>query len=258
MRYVHVIGDSHSSCIWQAYKLAGRAGNNSGCTVTMHSLGGGAVAHDLMMVDVRGKRVLNPLLRSGLIAANAQLQKTENCVTAISAGGYITSVYTWDSQVSNFTFASEQVTHAIQTATVIPIDLVRDSLWEHFDVLVEALARASDVCKAPLIYLCSPPPYESNEEIVRRMSVQRSVAVDKVPQPLASETRLQVWTLAREILRERLSRLPIIFMDAPETTTTNDGYLESNFLGDGFHANVEYGKLLLKNIVSQPVRRMTT
>jgi hypothetical protein len=251
VREFHLIGDSHIGCISRAYRQQLKADPQLPYRLTSHSLGGGGVAYDLAMNDHTGRPVPNPLLRMALAAAKGQAAKAaEGEVEAvICVGGYITSVYTWDTRVCReFDLLSSEQDTLDARATFVCASLVRESLKAHYANWARGLALACDGLPLPVRLVSPPPPYRSGSAIVQGMALKRGLPKNKMPQPMAEGVRLKVWKLSCETLQELAADIGLPYMPPPPGTTDDDGFLAPECYGDGFHANERYGKRVLDSL----------
>jgi hypothetical protein len=205
-----------------------------------------------LMTDAGDRRVLNPLLRAALNAANSARARQPDTpgedAVALCLGGYISSVYAWDKDAASDFLLRNAEESIGPDSTFVPVGVVRASLKMHFKILAEAFSVVCNESKVPVLCVPGPPPYRDGTEIVQRMSAKRNVTGDKVPQPMHSAVRLKVWKLANEVLHEELSSLPLRFVSVPSECVDEEGFLRPQFYGDGFHANAAYGALMLAQV----------
>jgi hypothetical protein len=57
-----------------------------------------------------------------------------------------------------------------------------------------------------------------------------------------------VWKTHAEALRDLYAKHDVAFLDPPAASCGAEGFLESEYRGDAFHANAAYGRLLLSQI----------
>ncbi len=256
--HIHVIGDSHIGCLSAAYKDASRSSSKPTYGVTFHPLGGGAIAYDLLVRDHLDRRVLNPLLRTAIVAANRHLASNatpNNQMVAICVGGYVSSVYTWDRKRGVYDLLLDgdgAIAHEPDpNVMLVPVSLIRESLQAHMQVMFNALREVKQQTRSPVVLFSPPPPYRSSVEIVQRMSAKRAVRPDQVPQPLHEGVRLKVWKIAHELLQRNAMEIGLPLVNVPSNTVDADGYLLSSLYGDGFHAGTAYGALMLDALEAQ-------
>lgn len=247
MLHLHIIGDSHIGCFSVAYRNASKASPKPPYDATFHSLGGGAVAYDLLVRNHHHRWMLNPLFKAAIVAANRHAERVKDDQTqlAVCVGGYVSTVYSWDRKLGEF----DLLPSPDPSVRFLPTALVRESLKTHLKVMFDALAEVRQHSKLPLTFLSPPPPYRASDQIVERMAAKRSVRPDQVPQPLPPEVRLKVWRIADEILREKMSEIGIPFVGVPADAVDADGFLRPELYGDGFHASAAYGALMLDSLM---------
>lgn len=101
----------------------------------------------------------------------------------------------------------------------------------------------------PIVHLAPPPPKEDAEHILKRHETAFSQAdiLNKGVSP--ANLRLKIWKLQIEALRKMTQNFGIHFLLPPVETLTEQGFLAPQFYAeDATHANMEYAKLVLKQI----------
>ncbi len=255
MNRMHVMGDSHIGSICTAAKTALKKGDTKIQTFA-HPLGGGAVAHDLIVKNFRGQEILNPLIKAGLTLINTIESKfkdipNENSCLAICIGGYITSLYTWDCRTGTFDlYLADQFSSVNESVMFIPAEVIKSSLSAHFKILSQALGLTKKISPIQVVFVSPPPPYRDNHEIVERMAKKKNAPINLMRQPMNAEIRLKVWKIANEVLMDICSQLSIEFISPDSQCLDKDGFLLPEFYGDGFHANEAYGALMHNKISS--------
>jgi hypothetical protein len=258
MLHLHIVGDSHIGCVSRAFRELSKGTPKPHFSAAFHSLGGGAVAYDLLIRNHKSCWALNPLLRTAVVAANRQATRiapADALQIAICVGGYVSTVYTWDKKLGQFDFLLDAqdsiVTNPDTTSMMIPTSMVRQSMKAHLKVMVDALLLLKQQTALPVLFVSPPPPYRSSKTIVELMSAKRSIDKQAMQQPMHSSVRLKVWRIADEILRAEIERIGIPFLKVPSGSVDADGYLLPEMFGDGFHAGTAYGQLVLDALVKR-------
>jgi hypothetical protein len=256
MLHLYIVGDSHIGCLDKAFREASKFKPKPHYSAAFHSLGGGAVAYDLLIRNHQSCWVLNPLLKTAVMTAKKQATRitpADRVQIAICVGGYVSTVYTWDKKLGQFDFLldAEDSVDADPDALsmMVPTSLVRQSLKAHFKVMVDALLQVKQQTALPTLFVSPPPPYRSSETIVELMCAKRSIDKHAMQQPMHSSVRLKVWRIADEILRAEMERISVPFLGVPSGAVDADGYLLPEMFGDGFHAGTAYGQLVLDALV---------
>lgn len=258
MLHLYIVGDSHIGCISRAFGEVSKATPKPNYSAAFHSLGGGAVAYDLLIRNHQSRWVLNPLLRTAVVAANrcaTRITPADSVQIAICVGGYVSTVYTWDKKLGQFDFLLDAhdsiATNADATSMIVPTSMVRQSLKAHLKVMVDALLELKKQTSLSVLFVSPPPPYRSSQTIIELMSAKRSIDKQAIQQPMHTSVRLKVWRLADEILRDEMDRIGVSFLEVPSGTVDTDGYLLPEMYGDGFHAGTAYGRLVLDALVKR-------
>ena len=258
MLHLYIVGDSHIGCVSRAFREVSKATPKPHYSAAFHSLGGGAVAYDLLIRNHQSRWVLNPLLKTAVVAANREATRitpADAVQIAICVGGYVSTVYTWDKKLGQFDFllyAEDSIaTNPNATSMMVPTSMVRQSLKAHLKVMVDALLQLKQQTALPVLFVSPPPPYRSSETIVELMSAKRSIDKQAMQQPMHSSVRLKVWRVADEILRAEMERIGVPFLEVPSGSVDADGYLLPEMFGDGFHAGTAYGQLVLDALVKR-------
>jgi hypothetical protein len=129
---------------------------------------------------------------------------------------------------------------------LIPYDALRAMLQRRLDSYLRWLSELAPVFAGKKLHLCSPPPVPSGMHIKKFPDVfERIVSRGVTP----ARIRAKLYNINSDIFREGCSRLGVEFVPPPSMSLDGGGFLRPEYWNsDPTHANVRYGRLLLKQI----------
>lgn len=131
-------------------------------------------------------------------------------------------------------------------AEVLPEGAVEAMLRAHMSPYLELMLQVTEHANGPIRHFESPPPYEDAARISPHVPWQHFSGMRKEISP--APFRYKMWRLQSRIMREWCGRNGAVFVERPERTATQHGYLRDQFFNDGFHGNVAYGKAVLEQV----------
>lgn len=139
---------------------------------------------------------------------------------------------------------------ASSSDTLIPYDC----MGEHFKnkwSMNKKFTKLVTSTKAKVFHLSAPPPKGDQQFLDEKISSYRGALKSEVG--INSPTnRLALWELEMDFLQEYLLGLDVHLMAPPLGTITSEGFLKKDYYeNDATHANAEYGKLVMKQIIEK-------
>ncbi|RDI98730.1 hypothetical protein DVT68_09430 [Dyella solisilvae] len=128
-------------------------------------------------------------------------------------------------------------------AEVLPATAVRRVLESLMADFLSLMGHVREVCPGSLVHVEPPPPYEDAERMRPDIPwpLYPGMLHDISPAPL----RYKLWRLHSNVLRDWCRKAGAAFLPCPTQSANPRGFLRDLYYGDGAHANVAYGALVL-------------
>lgn len=163
--------------------------------------------------------------------------------------------------VFDFYLASDPLVPMLPNTMLVPETMVRAVLNEINKELVELLSRLISVPGCEPV-LCGTPPPKGNDERLRTyikepnfhsLAQRLGFSVSDVPfTPLS--VRRKLWVVVQELLHEIAESMGCKFQAVPKQALDSNGFLREEYWGqDASHANHDYGRLFLRQLVPADV-----
>jgi hypothetical protein len=129
---------------------------------------------------------------------------------------------------------------------LIPYDALRAMLQQRLDSYLRWLSELAPVFAGKKLHLCSPPPVPSDEHIRKFPDIFERILNRGVT---PARIRAKLYNIHSDIFRECCLKLGVDFIPPPSNALDDDGFLRPEYWNsDPTHANLRYGRLLLKQI----------
>lgn len=139
-----------------------------------------------------------------------------------------------------------------QGAELIPVQLLRDYFQQTLTtgygrMLIEVMESSG----APVACVATPPPKEDAHHILAHAETYfRERGISGIGVTPAS-TRLKLWVLQHEALRNFCAKNGLMFVPAPGSARDESGYLlREYYADDATHGNRAYGRLVLRQLTA--------
>jgi hypothetical protein len=131
-------------------------------------------------------------------------------------------------------------------AEVIPFDLMRGFVRNHFRAAELLIAATQRAARSPVYLLPAPPPTEAP-------TLGQGGKPDALMAPLVAEhglapgwLRYKFWRLCEAVHQEKAAAARIEVLPIPAEAVDERGFRRPEYVRDWIHANAEYGELLLQ------------
>lgn len=146
----------------------------------------------------------------------------------------------------DFVLPSEPELELKADAEVLPSLAVRRILEKISAPFIAQLAEMASLCDGPFFHFEPPPPTFDSRAIEKHVPwTWFPGMLHEVAPPIF---RYKLWRLHSEIVAAACLRLGVQFVPAPATSKDERGFLHDRFFEDGTHGNLDYGKLMVKQI----------
>jgi hypothetical protein len=130
---------------------------------------------------------------------------------------------------------------------LVPYDALRASMLAILRSFFDIMGEIRDITRGPIFHMESPPPCE--EEIKANDPIWNLFyAQDDVIAPIWF--RYKLWRLHSQLVKAYCERASIVFVRHPQGVTDARGFLEPAFRGRPGHGNLEYGALVLQQMLT--------
>ena len=148
----------------------------------------------------------------------------------------------------DFFFPGENRVGGDHNHEVVPFDLFMEVCKDHHRLASDFLARIRPLLTVPTFGLCPPPPVGDCDFLMERLKsfeVYRKLSERGIPW---KAWRQKVWRAHARALADIYASYGIHFVDAPVEALGEDGCLQRSMYWDAFHANKDYGLLVLQQM----------
>ena len=131
-------------------------------------------------------------------------------------------------------------------AELIPHDAVKQVLAGLMQEYLEIMLQVQSAAAGALFHIEPPPPCPDERHMLPNMpwSLFPGMRHEIAPAPF----RYKLWRLQSLLLEAQCKEHGIGFIPFPNMATDDRGFLAPTYFGDGFHANLAYGALVLEQM----------
>lgn len=131
-------------------------------------------------------------------------------------------------------------------AEVLPVLAVRGMLESLMADYLALMTRLRQICGGALFHVEPPPPYADAERMHADIPwpLYPGMCHEISPAPF----RFKMWWLHSQILADWCRAHDAKLLRSPAEAMDADGFMREAFYGDGAHANVAYGELVLQQM----------
>lgn len=131
-------------------------------------------------------------------------------------------------------------------AEILPALAVRRVLESLTAEYLALMAEVRRLCAGQMCHIESPPPYADAGRMHADMPWGMYPGMCREISPAAF--RYKLWRLHSQIISEWCGEAGVSFLPCPPETLDENGFMREQYYGDGAHANVLYGELVLKQM----------
>jgi hypothetical protein len=131
-------------------------------------------------------------------------------------------------------------------AEILPAQAVRqtiEALADEYLALMEELGRC---CRGPMHHVEPPPPYADSARM--HQDVPWGMFPDRCREVSPPALRYKLWRVHSQVLRGWCLRTGAHWVPAPAASMDDAGFMLAPFYGDGAHADIAYGALVLQQM----------
>lgn len=240
IRKIYIFGDSHTDALKKALKISDSDLGKVEIKIYRYS----KIKDGRSIGDINEKEILEIVSRLGL---------DDLVVSAV--GGNQHQVVSLIQHPFPYDFYSLE-TPTLPTdlgKSIVPYNQFFDYFWKGIVNGKEGKRLLDLKSHAPcrFVHLVPPPPKKETSHIIKFHETH--FAKNGLPEKgvSAPELRFRVWKLQAEVLRKFSYEHGFELLDPPKETVDQQGFLINSFYAnDATHANLEYGRIVLKQLVS--------
>jgi hypothetical protein len=132
---------------------------------------------------------------------------------------------------------------------VVPFDIIMDIAIGHHRLAADFLGQVQSLVTIPFFGISPPPPVGDTDFMMERLR-GHDVYPKLKERGLASKAwRRKMWRVHVLALAEIYRTHRCGFREAPDNALDREGFLPASMYGDAFHANNEYGALILEQML---------
>jgi hypothetical protein len=134
---------------------------------------------------------------------------------------------------------------------IVPYDMMIETCRYEHRLISQLLDDLRSTILVPAYALSPPPPIGDSEFILASNPKHANIAGHLAKRGLPSiNWRYRMWKLHTLALQTIYEERGMVFVDPPRESHGEDGFLLQPFWSDVFHANSQYGRLLMRQIES--------
>ena len=146
----------------------------------------------------------------------------------------------------DFVLPAEPLLPLDPAAEVLPALAVRRVLESLTVEYLALMLQVHRLCAGQMCHIESPPPYADAGRMHADMPWGMYPGMCHEISPAAF--RYKLWRLHSQIVGEWCSEAGVLFVPCPPETIDESGFMREPYYGDGAHANVAYGELVLEQM----------
>lgn len=149
----------------------------------------------------------------------------------------------------NFFFPKEENYIQNNNNEIVPFDIIYQTCFDRFLHINTFVKEIRKNLPEQTFSFCPPPPISDDNIILNGVMPHKDLASEISKFGLAdSQWRYRIWKVYTMALRDSYASNEIRFIDPPSEAVDSNGCLLNEFCSDIFHANMDYGTLLLNQI----------
>lgn len=135
----------------------------------------------------------------------------------------------------------------IEGAQPVPLEIVRRQLEKALNPAIASLIMMRmQLPQMRMVHVLPPPPFASNERILKTPEVFREQLTRYGITPLS--LRLKYYFLARQVMQQAMAPFNIHLLDSPTAALEPDGALKDEYAYGATHGNEAYGALVFEQM----------
>lgn len=133
-------------------------------------------------------------------------------------------------------------------AEILPALAVRRMLESLMADYLVLMSQVRQLCVGPMFHIESPPPYAN--AVRMHADVPWGMFPGMCHEISPAHFRYRLWCLHSQITGEWCAAAGVTFVRCPSEAIDENGFMLEPYYGDGAHANVAYGELVLEQMRS--------
>jgi hypothetical protein len=247
VKNVLIMGDSHVGCINLALKDA-TFRSRLKQAYTARVVTNGNVIDRFVLELADGETILNPIV-SNQFSPTLKLAKTfwaDNHVF-LYFGSVEHNRYALVKHDRPFDFFDEHGEGSLE-GTFVTRGLVRAFFEEVFAPYARGIEQIAELSGRKFFVVQGPPPPPEIKLVEDYLRSNRFVAAGAKEAMMQKPFRRKMYEVAVDVLRSNTEKHGGVFVPAPAEAFDKEGMLRADLVADPFHANADYGRLLLTSI----------